>query len=112
MPVIQDKAKLSRDVFIEWNPPRRKSKLPQELQGIEREKAEQAFNAATRTVVTQDGWKLCLSDKDKNQLFNLNKDPLETTNMFDSTAHQPVVSRLTKKIEQWQERVDDDAVVL
>ncbi len=112
MPVIKGEAKPDRDVFIEWNPSRRKKRMPQDLQGVQRQKAEQAFGAATRTVITQDGWKLCLSDKDNNQLFNLLKDPLETSNIFDLAAQQPVVSRLAKKIEQWQKSVNDDAAVL
>ena len=72
------------DVFIQWN-----------------------GDVTTRTVVTADGWKLCLSKGDKSQLFNLNKDPGETINLFDSGRHSDIIDRLTKKIHEWQEKVQD-----
>jgi hypothetical protein len=58
-------------------------------------------------VISPDGWKLCLSDVDKCQLFNLRKDPGETINLFDSGLHADVILRLTKEIRKWQESVDD-----
>jgi len=51
-----------------------------------------------RTVLSPDGWKLALSTDDKCQLFNLTKDPGETTNLYDSGKHTDVIKRLTKKI--------------
>ena len=69
---------------------------------------EAAANASIRTVIAPDGWKLCLSDGDKGQLFNLNVDPGETTNRFDSGQHQDIISRLTEKIHTWQQSVQDN----
>jgi len=68
-------------------------------------------NESSRAVISPDGWKLCLSDVDKCQLFNLNKDPGETTNLFDSGRHKDVIARLTKKINDWQKTVADKARV-
>jgi hypothetical protein len=65
----------------------------------------------SRAVIAPDGWKLCLSDRDKSQLFNLRDDPGETTNLFDSGRHRDVVSRLTERIHRWQESVADGADV-
>ncbi len=41
-------------------------------------------------------------------VFNLRKDPGETTNLFGSDPYRDVITRLTRKIHQWQESVADD----
>jgi len=96
-------------VFVEWHPNRmfycRDTKL------ASKDQIERVAQERTRTVVSPDGWKLCLSDLDKCQLFNLNSDPLETTNLFDSGKHGDVIARLTGKIHQWQESVGDTVKV-
>jgi choline-sulfatase len=90
LPLIKG-GKVSEDhVFIEWNV----GKGPE-------------LNAAVRTVVSPDGWKLSLFKGDKSQLFNLKKDPGETTNLFDSGRYQDVIDRLTRRIRQWQQKTKD-----
>jgi hypothetical protein len=37
---------------------------------------KRAVEESTRTVVTPDDWKLCLRDKDPNELYDLKDDPL------------------------------------
>lgn len=99
--------KLAQDhVFIEWNPGTgvhvaKDSKLasPAEIERI--------GQARIRTVVSPDGWKLCLSDADKCQLFNLNDDPGETRNLYDSGRHQDVIDRLAVQIARWQHKTKD-----
>lgn len=75
-------------VFIEWNVTDRE-------------------DPATRTVVSPDGWKLCLCDKDKCQLFDLNKDPFETANLYYTGRYDDVIDRLSTRIRQWQTSVND-----
>jgi len=95
-------------VFIEWNASGKTDKAPGSFEATTEEERIQALNASTRTVVDFDGWKLCLSTTgDKSQLFDLGKDPHETTNLFDSGNHQEVIDRLSKRIHDWQEKVDD-----
>jgi arylsulfatase A-like enzyme len=65
-----------------------------------------------RTVVSPDGWKLCLSKEDKCQLFNLRDDPYETTNLYDSGKHETVIARLTEKIRAWQNETKDKVEVI
>jgi arylsulfatase A-like enzyme len=77
-------------VFIEWNVGK----------GTE-------LNVPVRTVVSPHGWKLSLFKGDKCQLFNLSKDPGETTNLFDSGRHQDVIERLTRRIREWQRKTND-----
>jgi arylsulfatase A-like enzyme len=89
VPLIKG-GKVAEDyVFIEWNTEPR-----------------------IRTVVSPDGWKLCLSKEDKCQLFNLKKDPYETTNLYDSDKHEDVIAKLTEKIRAWQKKVKDDVEVI
>jgi arylsulfatase A-like enzyme len=99
-------------VFIEWTPGQgaiRKIKGAAAL-ATAKEIAHVA-KEHTRTVVSPDGWKLCLSDRDKCQLFNLNDDPGETKNLFDSPKHRDVIRRLTEKIRQWQRASGDEVKV-
>ncbi len=92
IPSFKGKKPLQDHVFIQWN-------------------ASASDKVSIRTVVSPDGWKLCLTHNDKSQLFDLNNDPFETTNLFDSGKHPDVIDRLTKKIRQWQKSVGDDAEV-
>jgi choline-sulfatase len=78
------------NVFIEWHP-RKNSDL----------------NFYVRTIISPDGWKLSLFKNDKCQLFDLNNDPYETTNLFDSGKHEDKIRELTKKIQDWQKRTND-----
>ncbi|MBD3373506.1 sulfatase-like hydrolase/transferase [candidate division KSB1 bacterium] len=118
VPLMQGGSVEEDHVFIEWNTRERRQPTAEDLNNPDEvaipnidATAEQIFMAKqtyTRTVVSPDGWKLCLSDTDRNQLFNLNDDPGETTNLFDSGRHDDVIRRLTQKIQDWQSRVGDD----
>jgi arylsulfatase A-like enzyme len=92
-------------VFIEWSPRMPETKRPRT--GFSAEAVSKALQAHTRTVIAPDGWKLCLSDADKHQLFNLERDPYELQNLFYAGRHDEVVRRLTQQIHQWQREVDD-----
>ena len=63
---------------------------------------KRAVEESTRTVVSPDGWKLCLRDKDLNELYNLEDDPFETRNLHADRQHASVISRLTDEIRHWQ----------
>ncbi len=95
-------------VFIEWSVGKRASnKLLKDFKKVSKENVRNIVKDHTRTVVSPDGWKLCLSSIDKSQLFNLNEDSGETTNLIDSGQHDDVITRLTKKIRAWQRRTGD-----
>ena len=98
--------KQNRDVFIEWNTDSEKVEKSNRVKASDTEQ-ERAVAANIRTVITQDGWKLCLSWGDKSQLYNLIRDPGETRNLFYSGQHRDVISRLSKRIEDWQAGVRD-----
>ncbi len=92
VPLMQGRKAAEDHVFIQWN-------------------VASNEEANVRTVISPDGWKLSLSKGDKSQLFNLNKDPGETINLFDSGRHSNIINRLTKKIREWQGKVQDTVKV-
>ena len=93
------------NVFIEWAPNRIKIKKRSALAW--RWRAKRAMNESTRAVVSPDGWKLCLRDKDLNELYNLNDDPCERRNLFGRGECAAVTSRFSEEIRRWQESVED-----
>jgi arylsulfatase A-like enzyme len=89
-------------VILEW--------APEKNNRVDRSKPEEiqrAMNESTRAIVSPDGWKLCLRDKDKNELYNLQKDPREEHNLFYQGGDQKVIDDLTAAIHAWQERNGD-----
>jgi arylsulfatase A-like enzyme len=105
LPLIDDEAVPSENVFLEWAPNRTKVRKGTKL--ARRGMIKRAVEESTRTLVSLDGWKLCLRDKDLNELYNLNDDPLETRNLYADRQYASVISRLTGEIHRWQEATHD-----
>ena len=93
------------NVFIEWAPNRTKIKKGSKL--ARRRTIKRAVEESTRAVVTPDRWKLCLRDKDLNELYNLKDDPFETRNLYSDRQYASVISRLAGEIHHWQESAND-----
>jgi len=104
LPLINDDEATSRNVFLEWAPNRTKIKKGTKL--ARRRLIKRAVEESTRAIVS-DGWKLCLRDKDSNELYNLKDDPFETRNLFADRQYASVISRLTSEIHRWQESAND-----
>jgi hypothetical protein len=68
---------------------------------------KRAVEESTRTIVSPDGWKLCLRDKDSNELYNLQTDPFETRNLYSDGQYRSVISGLASEIYHWQQATDD-----
>ena len=94
-----------RNVFLEWAPNRTKVKKGSKL--ARRRMIKRAVEESTRTIVTPDGWKLCLRDKDSNELYNLKLDPFETRNLYVDAQCAHVISRLATEVYRWQEATND-----
>jgi arylsulfatase len=105
LPIIHEGALPPENIFIEWAPNRTKVKKGTSL--ASRRAVKRAIDESTRTVVSSDGWKLCLRDKDLNELYNLNADPLETRNLYADREYASVLSRYTDEIHRWQESTQD-----
>lgn len=93
-------------VFLQWAPT--KTDLALERSSLaSKQEIENCLRESTRALVSRDGWKLCLRDKDKNELYNLRDDPNEARNLYDDGSHRDVVSELTAQIHRWQAQVGD-----
>ena len=93
-------------VFLEWSPS--KNDLVFRHSGLAGERdIKNCLLESTRAVVSPDGWKLCLRDRDKCELYNLHDDPNERHNLYYTDAYRDVITRLTGKIHHWQRRVGD-----
>ena len=99
----------SEPVFIEWAPG--KEKINKQTKLASKDQVKQALGEFTRAIVTADGWKLCLRDKDKNELYNLREDRDERRNLYSEASQRDNVQRLTDEIHQWQQRVGDSVKV-
>jgi arylsulfatase A-like enzyme len=105
LPWINDDTTSPENVFLEWAPNRTKIKKGTRL--ARRRMVNRAVEESTRTVVSPDGWKLCLRDKDLNELYNLKDDRLETRNLYSDPQFASVISRLSGKIHRWQQSASD-----
>ena len=105
LPLIREEAVPPENLFLEWAPNRTKIKKGTSL--APRRMIKRAVDESTRTVVSPDGWKLCLRDKDLNELYNLRDDPLETRNLYADRQYASVVSRYTDEINKWQKSTND-----
>jgi arylsulfatase A-like enzyme len=107
LPLIREDtaATTPENIFMEWAPNRTKVKKGTSL--APRRMIKRAVDESTRAVISPDGWKLCLRDKDLNELYNLNDDPLETRNLYSDRRYASVVSRCAGEIHRWQESVRD-----
>jgi arylsulfatase A-like enzyme len=105
LPLIRDDTTASENIFIEWAPNRTKIKKGTRL--ARRRMVKRAVEESTRTIVSVDRWKLCLRDKDSNELYNLKDDPFETRNLYSDRQCAGVISRLTAELHRWQESTGD-----
>jgi arylsulfatase len=104
-PLIREEITPLENVFIEWAPNRTKVKKGSSL--APRRMIKRAVEESTRTVISTDGWKFCLRDKDLNELYNLNDDPLERRNLYADRQYASVISRLAGEIHRWQQSAND-----
>ncbi len=79
---------------------------------VPKEEAKKALAESTRMVVTADGWKLSLRDRDLNELYQVHRDPWETENVIDLPENREVVARLTDEIKRWQVETGDRSETL
>jgi arylsulfatase A-like enzyme len=68
---------------------------------------ETALRESTRAAISADGWKLCLRDLDKKELYNMRDDPREEHNLYSDPRYSDVVARFTREIHEWQESTND-----
>ena len=107
VPVLNGKTNLKEnDVFMEWNGT--SPDLPDRFLGSEEINTMLSF--PYRSIVSE-RWKLNLSSKDQGELFNLDKDPFEQNNLFNSHEQKDRVQVLKDKIHKWQLDTGDTAPI-
>jgi hypothetical protein len=109
VPLLRGESMAPETIFVQWSP-NQERKIPKKSKLAKSDEIQRAFNESTRVAISPDGWKICLRDQDKNELYNLQSDPSEKQNIYDTT-HKDVVSRLTGEIHHWQEHVADTVKV-
>ncbi len=103
------------DVFIEWNGPNNglgdvagEVQLPPWMTEMtDAESLRAAMTDPVRSVITPEGWKFNCSPLGEHELYDLNHDPLETTNLAHDPAQQARLRELAGRIRAWQQRVGD-----
>ena len=106
------------DVFIEWNGSnasgagrvlsKNPDELPEPFASVgTREELAASSSAPTRGIVTPDGWKFNWNAYGEHELYNLDEDPGETTNLAVRQDQRPRMRGLAERIQRWQDRVDD-----
>lgn len=108
-----------RDVFIEWNGSDNAAlsinqhHMPEYLANFTTyDEAMRTLSAPIRTIITSTGWKLNCSAIGEHEVYNLQEDPGETTNLIDDPAAKALLANLYDRIEDWQEKTNDDDVHL
>ena len=102
VPVLEGRETLDdTDVFIQWN-------------GLgDRNLGSPQINLIAtlpwRAIATADRWKLNLCAGDQCELFDLNSDPYELTNLFNEPVHRDRIRKMAAKIRLWQHETGDDA---
>jgi len=65
------------------------------------------MNESTRAVISPEGWKLCLRDRDLNEFYNLQADPIEARNLYYQADYRLVIEQATSDILSWQQTTGD-----
>jgi arylsulfatase A-like enzyme len=105
--LVKGNAMAPAPVFCEWNAAKKRTKKKPGTKLAVSGEIERALGESTRAVVSPDGWKLCLRDADKNELYNLRDDPGEMRNLFYDAGQKDVIARLAGEIHRWQEATVD-----
>ena len=95
--MLAESPRLEDDIFIEWN--------SADLTGNAIDNGDYE-----RTIITADGWKYVHSEAGEHILFNLNNDPLETTNLYEQYACSELVENLRLRIRNWQQSTVDNII--
>ena len=104
-PVLRGERTLEgNDVFIQWNG------LSPEMS--DRDLGSPAINRMLTLpwrALVSDGWKLNLCAGDQCELYDLDSDPYEMSNLFDDPSQRDRVRDLAARIRAWQITTGDNA---
>ncbi len=109
LPLIEGKVdNAQRDVFIEWQGDEGEDKWFRPYRDGEYEKQiDKVYGASIRTIVSQDGWKLSLSEAGEHELYDLNRDPHELHNLYFVEGSTKKKEELKARLLKWQRETGD-----
>jgi arylsulfatase A-like enzyme len=113
--LLEGGAEAGDDVFIEWNGSNNglgdrlgEVSIPDDMLAVaERDEIAAAFTGPVRTIVTPDGWKFSCGPSGERELYNLNDDPHETSNLAAGGGYRALMADLLGRIRRWQGRTGD-----
>ena len=102
-PVLRGEATLEgNDAIIDWTG---RNSVPMH----EYPELERVQSTHHRVLVSAEGWKLVLGAVGQRELYDLNSDPHEQTNLFDDPAQAGRIADMTGRISRWQQKTGDTA---
>ena len=104
-PLLHRETMQPENIFMEWSPNRFKMIKGTKL--APRRAIKRAMNESTRAVISPEGWKLCLRDRDLNELYNLQADPIEAHNLYYRPDYRAIIEQATRDILSWQQIAGD-----
>ncbi len=100
------------DVVVEWNgDDGRKPTKSLRVDGALPDLPWDRIRGPWRSLVSPDGFKLNLAAHDQCELYDLNADPYEATNLFDDPRHQGRIGQMAARVRQWQMQTNDSVAV-
>ena len=100
-PVLSGESDLSQnDVFVQWNGMGDRNLGTPEINRM--------VSMHWRTVITPDRWKLNLCPADQCELYDLNNDPHEMTNLYDDPSQRDRIRDMAARVRIWQSATGDD----
>ena len=104
--VLKGESDLSdSDVFVQWNGT--SDEIPDRFLGSA--EINRMLALPWRSVITPDRWKLNLCAGDQCELYDLNNDPHEMSNLFDDAAQTDRIRDMAARIRIWQHQTGDNA---
>jgi arylsulfatase A-like enzyme len=104
--LIRSNDQSSGFVFCEWSPASH-ARMDRKTTLASLDEINRCIRESTRAVISPDGWKLCLRDLDKSELYNLRNDPGERQNLFYRSEGREAIGHLANAIYGWQEKTGD-----
>ncbi len=97
-----DDSLTGNDAIIDWTG---RNAAPNEFAA----ELDAVLNTPHRTIIADDGWKLTLTAAGQCELYDLNTDPWEDVNLFESPAQSSRISDMAARLRRWQQQAGDAA---
>ena len=105
LPAIEGREDLSNnDVFVEWSEGDKAGDWATHYENSPElaDTVRTATTAEWRSIITADGWKLCINQTGEHELYNTSKDPYERRNCYGEMKDSGIVLELRRKLDAWQ----------